>query len=156
MARQHHYNATIQWTGNKGEGTLHYKSYDRDHTISVADKAPILASSDPAFMGEASRYNPEELFLASLSSCHMLWYLHLCADAGIVVLAYSDDATGTMEENSKGGKFVEVTLHPKVTVAEASMIGKARLLHTQANDKCFIANSCNFPVHHRPDVDTAV
>lgn len=150
MARQHHYKATIHWTGNKGDGTLHYKSYGRDHTISNADKAAILASSDPAFMGDPSRYNPEELFLASLSSCHMLWYLHLCADAGVVVVAYSDHATGIMQEDTNGGKFVEVILHPKVTVADASMIDKAQLLHTQANEKCFIANSCNFPVHHQP------
>jgi organic hydroperoxide reductase OsmC/OhrA len=152
MNKQHHYSTTINWTGNRGEGTINYKSYDRDHVISIENKQPIQASSDPAFMGDPSRYNPEELLLASLSSCHMLWYLHLCADAGVIVTHYSDKATGTMEENNKGGRFIEVILHPQVRVADISMADKAMVLHQQANEKCFIANSCNFPVHHQPDV----
>ena len=150
MNNQYHYKAAIKWTGNKGEGTSHYKAYDRSHTLNVYHKPEILLSSEPAFAGDPSRYNPEELFLASLSSCHMLWYLHLCADHGIIVTAYSDMATGIMEENQHGGKFVEAMLHPHVTVAHSSMITKANELHNLAHDKCFIANSCNFPVRHHP------
>lgn len=156
MAKIHTYKATIKWTGNKGEGTNGYKNYDRDHTIEVDNKKIIEASSDPAFLGDPTRYNPEELLLASISSCHMLWYLHLCSDACVIVTAYSDNATGSMEENSKGGRFVEVTLHPNVTVAEPSMEDKALALHAQANEKCFIANSCNFPIHHQPTIVTTI
>lgn len=154
MARQHHYKATINWTGNRGEGTSGYKTYDRAHTITIQNKAEIQASSDPAFMGDATRYNPEELLLASLSSCHMLWYLHLCADNGIIVIDYKDDASGIMEEDAGGsGKFIEVTLHPLVKVKDGSMIEKAKALHKEANQKCFIANSCNFPVRHVVQVE---
>jgi organic hydroperoxide reductase OsmC/OhrA len=149
--RQHRYTLTVTWTGNNGQGTSSYTAYDRSHTVQAADKIVIPGSSDPSFRGDKTRYNPEELFLASLSSCHMLWYLHLCAEAGVVVTAYTDHATGTMVETADGGgHFSEVTLHPAVTVKEEAMIGKANALHEKANALCYIANSCNFPVHHQP------
>ena len=147
----HFYKATINWTGNLGKGTSQYKAYSRNHEISSEDKPTIYASSDPSFRGEATRYNPEELFVASLSSCHMLWYLHLCSEAGVVVIDYIDNATGTMTETEDGsGHFTEVTLHPVVIVTDASMINKANELHYEAHKFCFVANSCNFPVHHNP------
>lgn len=152
MNRKHHYRLTVKWTGNKGEGTSHYRSYDREHTVNAAGKPEILCSSDPAFRGDKSKYNPEELFLASVSSCHMLWYLHLCAEAGIIVVEYSDDPTATMEESEDGnGRFSEVILHPKVSVRQSSMVEKANNLHHEANKYCFIANSLNFKVQHRPE-----
>lgn len=154
MGKQHQYKALITWTGNRGEGTSGYRSYDRAHTIQVGNKSVIHASSDPAFLGDATRYNPEDLLLASLSSCHMLWYLHLCSDNGIIVTEYSDNASGTMEENETGGRFTEVTLCPVVIITDASMINKAVALHEEANKKCFIANSCNFPVKHEVQVKT--
>lgn len=148
---QHHYSLTIQWTGNTGQGTSAYRAYERSHTISATSKPDIAASSDPAFWGDKTSYNPEELLVAALSSCHMLSYLHVCAEAGVVVIAYTDQATGTMVQTSDGGgHFTEVTLHPVVTVANPSMIDKAKALHHRANQLCFIANSCNFPVHHQP------
>lgn len=150
MAKQHHYTATIEWTGNKGEGTSGYTNYDRAHNISIDGKELIKASSDPAFRGDASRYNPEELLLASLSSCHMLWYLHLCADNGVIVTKYSDAAKGTMQEDSNRGRFTEVVLYPTVTVTNESMIDTATMLHEKAHANCFIANSVNFPVKHEP------
>jgi len=147
----HFYKATINWTGNLGKGTSQYKAYSRNHEISSEDKPTIYASSDPSFRGEATRYNPEELFVASLSSCHMLWYLHLCSEAGVIVIDYIDNATGTMTETEDGsGHFTEVTLHPVVIVTDASMINKANELHYEAHKFCFVANSCNFPVHHNP------
>ncbi|MBC7937406.1 MAG: OsmC family protein [Rhizobacter sp.] len=152
MAKQHHYKTLITWTGNRGEGTSGYRNYDRAHIIQVENKEIIRASSDPAFLGDPSAHNPEDLLLASLSSCHMLWYLHLCADNGVVVLSYSDNAAGIMEENPNGGKFIEVTLHPVVKVAHPSIIGIATALHAQAHKKCFIANSCNFPVKHEVNI----
>ncbi|QHW00677.1 OsmC family protein [Spirosoma endbachense] len=151
MAKQHTYALTTRWTGNKGEGTTNYRSYDRDHVVSAENKPDIPASSDPSFRGNKSRYNPEELLVASLASCHMLWYLHLCAEAGVVVVDYTDQATGTMIETPDGGgHFSEVTLSPVVLVTDEAMIAKANELHHQANKLCFIANSCNFPVYHKP------
>lgn len=148
MNRQHHYNTKITWTGNRGEGTKSYRGYDRSHQVVVKNKAAIECSSDPAFAGDAAKYNPEELLVASLSSCHMLWYLHLCADNGITVTEYHDEATGTMDENEHGGKFTDVMLQPHVTITDSSQIDKANSLHEAAHKLCFIANSCNFPVRH--------
>ncbi len=151
MKKLHHYNLAIKWTGNTGTGTSNYRQYDRSHTVTIDRKADILCSSDPNFRGDPTRHNPEELFVASLSSCHMLWYLHLCSENGVVVTGYVDDATGTMQETEDGGGyFTEVTLHPVVTVTEEAMFERANALHQQANALCFIANSCNFPVHHEP------
>ena len=149
MSANHLYQARIEWTGNKGSGTEHYKNYERSHTITIDGKPEILASSDPAFRGDKLKYNPEELLVASLSSCHMLWYLHLCAEAGVIVTEYVDHATGIMAETSNGGgHFIEVILKPVVTVTEKRMIDKANELHKKANERCFIANSVNFPVKH--------
>ncbi|UBM59706.1 OsmC family protein [Marinilongibacter aquaticus] len=152
--KTHFYKTQIKWIGNCGTGTSDYKSYSRDHEILADGKTDFIpASSDPSFRGDPSRYNPEELFLASLSSCHMLWYLHLCAVNGIAVLDYSDSAEGTMQENSDGsGQFSAVTLQPKVRISDLTLIKKALALHHEANQKCFIANSCNFPVSHQPEV----
>lgn len=151
MSKQHHYKTTIQWTGNNGTGTDHYKSYERSHKIIIENKVAIVASSDPAFRGDPSKHNPEDLFVSSLASCHMLWYLHLCSEAGVVVIDYVDTATGTMVETREGGgHFTEVILNPVVTVTEKSMTGKATDLHKKANALCFIANSVNFPVRHQP------
>ena len=151
MKGQHHYNLTIRWTGNKGSGTSGYREYERSHSIFMDGKAELLGSSDPAFRGDKSKHNPEDLLVASLSACHMLWYLHLCADAGVVVTNYTDHASGNLQETENGGgHFTEVLLHPDVTVREASMIEKANELHHRANKLCFIASSCNFPVLHEP------
>ncbi len=150
--KSHQYNIKVEWTGNQGNGTLNYKSYTRDHTITGNGKySEIRASSDPSFLGDKSRYNPEDLFLSSLAACHMLWYLHLCSVHKIVVTDYIDRATGIMEEDKNGsGKFVAVTLHPEVHIEDESHIKKANELHTEANKMCFIANSCNFKIKHDP------
>ena len=151
---EHHYKATITWTGNLGSGTSNYRAYERNHIINVNGKPEIPASSDPSFRGDKTRYNPEELLVSSLSSCHMLWYLHLCSVAGVVVVDYSDEALGVMVETANGGGyFKEVTLYPKVIVAEESMIEKANALHHEANKMCFVANSVNFPVLHVPSCE---
>lgn len=151
MSTLHTYTSKIIWTGNSGTGTTDYKTYERSHTISIKNKIDIHATSDPAFRGDTTKHNPEELFLSSLASCHMLWYLHLCSTAGINVLSYEDNAVGIMEEfNNGNGKFTEVTLYPIVTLSEKNMIEKANTLHQEANKMCFIANSCNFEVKHEP------
>ncbi len=153
MTKSHHYKATIEWTGNNGVGTADYKGYSRNHSILVDGKPSLAASSDAAFRGDVSRHTPEDLLVVALSSCHMLWYLHLCAVSGVVVVAYTDKAEGEMDENNDGsGQFSKVTLHPHVTVAATTMIEKAKSLHADANRMCFIARSVNFPVHHKPEV----
>lgn len=150
--KTHHYSTQLRWTGNKGLGTKSYTSYTRDYAIQTEGKPVISGSSDPAFRGDRSRYNPEEMLLASLSSCHMLWYLHLCSEAGVIVTDYYDTASGEMEETPNGsGRFTKVILSPVVTVQETSMLDKANELHQKANEMCFIANSCNFPVLHEPE-----
>jgi organic hydroperoxide reductase OsmC/OhrA len=151
MEKEHHYQVSLNWTGNSGQGTSSYTAYSRDHLMRSAGKPDIAGTSDTAFRGTPGRYNPEELFVCSLSSCHMLWYLHLCATNDIVVTDYQDEARGTMIESADGGGyFKEVTLYPVVTITDAARLPRAIELHREAARKCFIANSCNFPVRHEP------
>ena len=147
--KRHLYRTSVHWDAGAGPGTESYKSYSREHKIKSEGKPEIVATS--AFHGSA-HYNPEDLLIASLSSCHMLWYLHLCADAGIVVIDYEDRALGIMTENEDGsGQFLTVILKPRVRVKSEAMIEKANRLHRNANEMCFIARSCNFPVRHEPE-----
>jgi organic hydroperoxide reductase OsmC/OhrA len=157
MAVTHRYEMTVRWTGNTGSGTSDYRGYQRDHEIDGDGKGPILGSSDPAFRGDAARWNPEELLVAALAQCHMLWYLHLSAVGGVVVTDYTDTPVGTMtmDATGGGGQFTEVVLRPAVTVADPSMADKARALHDEIDAICFIARSVNFPVRHEPAVRVA-
>lgn len=150
----HSYRVTLKWTGNRGSGTSDYRSYSRDHDLAVAGKTQaISASSDKTFRGDNTRYNPEELLVAALASCHMLSYLHACADAGISVIEYRDEAEGSMELHRNGsGNFTNVTLKPQVKISDAARIDDATALHHAASEKCFIARSVNFPVEHKPVV----
>lgn len=158
MDNLHSYKIHNVWTGNRGTGTSDYRAYSRDHDLSIEGKyAPLHASADKMFRGDPARYNPEELLVAALSSCHMLSYLHLCAVAGISVIEYRDDADGTMDLHKDGsGNFTNVTLNPRVTITDASRIAEATALHHTAHEKCFIARSVNFPVEHKPLVTAAL
>jgi organic hydroperoxide reductase OsmC/OhrA len=156
MEKEHHYLTQLRWTGNRGEGTANYRGYDRDHVLSADGKPEIPGSSDPSFRGNPQRYNPEELLVASLSSCHMLWYLHLCAVNGVIVVDYTDSAEGIMVETADGsGHFRSVILRPVVIVSEGGMIARASALHREAHALCFIASSVNFPVTHEPVIRSA-
>lgn len=148
----HTFQTTLHWTGNLGTGTSAYRAYSRDHELSAPKKTTAIAgSSAKVYRGDEARYNPEELLVAALSACHLLAYLHLCADAGIVVTAYEDTAEGTMRTNPDGsGEFVSVTLRPRVQVTDAARTGEADALHERAHDVCFIARSVNFPVGCEP------
>lgn len=167
--RTHYYDVAVRWTGNRGDGTAGYTSYDRAHEVHVAGKAVVEGSSDPAFRGDASRYNPEELLVAALSACHMLTYLHLCSDAGVVVISYTDAARGTMVETAggAGGRFTEVVLRPAVTIAVGAAARTsaaaaqgvstdpatlAEQLHERAHELCYIASSVNFPVRCEAEI----
>lgn len=148
---KHNYSTQIIWTGNTGSGTSDYRSYKRNFTVEIAGKPHLEGSSDPAFRGDKNRHNPEELFVASIASCHMLWYLHLCAENGITVVDYRDNAQGVMvEEKSGAGTFESVTLKPVVTILESDKIDAAEKLHRKANQMCFIANSCKVEIGHEP------
>lgn len=163
--RSHRYEVSLRWTGNEGSGTSNYRAYSRDHELAGAATVPalpvdggvakpvILGSSDPAFRGDPTRWNPEELLVASLAQCHMLWYLHLATTVGVVVTDYVDTPFGVMVEDGSGaGHFERVVLRPEVTVADASMTEAAQAAHHRVGDYCFIARSVNFPVEHAPTV----
>ncbi|HYZ25642.1 MAG TPA: OsmC family protein [Geminicoccaceae bacterium] len=154
MAREHHFAARLTWTGAAQGPTRDYESYSREYRVEVEGKPPIVGSSDPQFRGDASKHNPEDLLVVALSACHMLSYLHLCASAGIEVVAYEDQASGRMAIKDRRMRFVEVMLAPKVTIA-AGDPEKAKALHEEAHAACFIANSVNFPVLHTPIVTRA-
>jgi len=156
MAKTHHYELTVTWTGNTGTGTSAYQAFERSHDVSVEGKPTIPGSADPAFRGDRERWNPEELLVASLSECHMLWYLVLCAKEGIVVTKYVDHPRGTLSEDSNGGgHFDEVSLHPEVTITTPEKMDRAIALHERAHDLCYISNSVNFPVVTDPTIANA-
>ena len=152
---EHHYAVTVTWTGNSGSGTSAYRAYERSHEISspVPGKPPIPGTSDPAYRGDVARWNPEELLVASLSACHKLWYLHVCAVNHIVVTAYVDHAEGWMPVDAKGvGSFRRVLLRPVVTIAPGHDAERARELHNDAHRLCNVAGSVNFQVDHEPEI----
>jgi len=152
MHLEHHFAVNVDWTGNRGSGTSDYKSYSRENVLTSTGKPDIPGSSDRAFRGDPERWNPEELLIAALAECHLLSYLHVAATNGIVVEEYTDAATGTMEQtNDGGGHMTSVTLRPRVTIS-AGDAALASSLHALASDKCFIAASVNFPVHHEPEI----
>ncbi len=151
----HSYKSTVEWRGNQGFGTRAYVSYGREFLARIAGKPELLGSADPAFRGDMSRHNPEDLLVIALSSCHMLSYLHVCATTRIVVTAYTDEASGTMATELTHGRFREVILRPRVTVAADTSdadVERAKSLHAEASRGCFIACSVNFPVRHEPRV----
>lgn len=155
--RRHHYRVSNRWTGNLGRGTAAYTAYSRNHELSADGKsAPIAGSADPVFRGDAARYNPEELLVGAISACHMLWVLHLCADAGIVITEYADDAEGEMVESEDGsGHLTRVVLRPRMTITDASRIADAAALHERTHHFCALAQSVNFPVECAPEICAA-
>ncbi|MGU7778798.1 OsmC family protein [Burkholderia sp. PU8-34] len=152
---EHKYRVSVEWTGNNGTGTSGYRAYSRDHVIRAGAKPDIPGSSDAAFLGDSSRWNPEDLLLASTSACHKLWYLHLCADAGICVVSYVDDAEGTMLDSPEQGRFTEIVLRPKVVIRAGDDRERAAALHHTAHEKCYVANSVNFPIRCEPTIEFA-
>lgn len=154
--KQHRYAVEMEWTGNTGSGTATYRSYSRSYETRAEGRAPIAGSSDPHFRGDPARWNPEQLLVSALSSCHMLSYLHLCATAGIAVQQYRDNAEGFMAETRDGsGSFTRVVLRPAVRCSPGADLAQARELHHAAHAKCFIANSVNFPVECEPTIEAA-
>jgi organic hydroperoxide reductase OsmC/OhrA len=147
LGKEHHYQLEVVWTGNSGSGTSGYATYGREHEIRAPGKPPLSGSSDPAFRGDPMRWNPEELLVASLSACHMLWYLHLASKAGIVVQGYADEPIGVGESEPSGaGRFLRAVLRPTITVAAGADVARAAAIHHEIHEYCFIARSVNFPI----------
>ena len=150
--KEHRYRSTVVWTGNTGAGTASYKSYERAHTISARGKPEIAGSCDKSFRGDASRWNPEDMLVASASTCHMLWYLHLCAVNDVVVLEYRDEPEGLMIEEANGsGAFSRIVLRPRIRLTATSDEQRARELHHEAHKMCFIANSVKCEIATEPE-----
>ena len=153
MAQRHDFVTRIVWTGNRGEGTRSYRGYDRAWNIELPGKAVIACSNDPLLGGDPTRMNPEDLLISALSACHMLWYLHLASNAGIVVTAYRDDPVGHGESLPNGaGRFLSAVLRPTISVREGADLDRAAELHHEVHDFCFIARSVNFPVRYEPTI----
>lgn len=145
--QHHNYTAQITWTGNRGDGTQSYRSYDRTWNINTPGKPIINCSNDPLLGGDSSIPNPEDLLLCSVSACHMLWYLHLASNAKIVVTAYTDNPMGVGHIATNGaGRFLSATLQPRITLANGTDQHKADAIHNDIHNYCFIARSLNFPV----------
>ena len=154
MTNVHEYAVGLAWEGDRGTGTSSYGGYDRRFRLCVPGKPDLLGTADPAFRGEPGLHNPEELLLAAVASCHMLFYLSLCARSGIAVVRYADQASGRLAlDPGGGGRFAEITLRPRVTVSRGSDARAAAALHERAGQLCFIANSCRFPIRHEPAVE---
>jgi organic hydroperoxide reductase OsmC/OhrA len=155
MKTEHKYQVTTTWTDKNRNGTTDIAAYSRSHTATIENKPPLQLTTDNAKFGDKSILNPEDLLLTALSSCHMLSYLYLCAQAGIVVVGYTDNATGLMIENSRGGgSFTEVVLRPEVIIAADSNVLQANAMHHKAHEICYIANSVNFDVKIEPTCKT--
>ncbi len=151
MAHIHSYQATISWSG----ATRDYDSYSREYSVAIPGKPKFRASADAAFRGDPRLYNPEDMLLVALATCHMLSYLAVCARIGIVVSAYEDQAQGTMAFKDRRMRFTEVVLRPRVTIAQTIDEARAMAAHEQAHDECYVANSVNFPVRHEATIVTA-
>ncbi|MEO8535864.1 MAG: OsmC family protein [Flavobacterium sp.] len=149
MTPKHTFKATANWTSKQNPEDSTKRFYSKSHKISIEGKPVLNVSAAKAFKGDPELYNPEDLLLSSLVSCHMMSYLYVCSQNGIEVLKYLDNAEATLEVNPDGsGRFTEVRLNPKVVIADSDKIQLALELHKKANQLCFIANSCNFPVLH--------
>ena len=138
---EHH--ASIRWKRTSADFT--YDSYNRAHEMRFNEGTIVVpASAAPAFKGDIDRVDPEEAFVAAMSSCHMLTFLALCARKRLVVDSYDDDAVGVMEKGSDGKLWVSrVTLRPRIRFAAGTSVEPAALaeIHHKAHGECFIANS---------------
>ncbi len=151
MAAGEAHTARIVWTGDLGQGTRSYRGYARTWEVRTPGKPVIRCSNDPMLGGDPGLANPEDMLLAALSACHMLWYLHLASAAAIVVRAYVDNPVGVGETSADGaGRFVSATLHPRIAVEAGADLGVARGLHGEVHRYCFISRSVNFPVVCQP------
>lgn len=148
---EHEFPARVVWTGNLGRGTTNYHAYQRTWSVATPGKSEIQCSNDPLLGGDPALHNPEDLLIATVSACHMLWYLHLASKAKIIVTSYVDDPVGIGETEANGtGRFVRAVLRPRIDVVEGADLAKAEALHHDVHRYCFIARSVNFPITYEP------
>jgi organic hydroperoxide reductase OsmC/OhrA len=151
MGFKHLFKAKLNWFSTIKEEVSTSKIYTKNHTITIEGKDILDVSAAKAFKGDPSLYNPEDLLLSSVVSCHMMSYLYVCSQNGIEVVSYTDAADATLEVLESGsGRFTQVRLYPKVIIRQKEKITEAISLHKKANELCFIANSCNFHIIHEP------
>mgnify|MGYP003670193837 CR=1 FL=1 len=155
MINQHIFKVSTNWSKKEGESTTSPRTYSRNHTIKIKGRAEVLKiSAAKAFKGDDTLHNPEDLLLSAVSSCHMMSYFYVCSQNGVEVLSYTDNAQAFLEVDKNGkGQIAKVELYPEVIVSKPEMIEVAETLHQKANDLCFIANSCNFPISHSATVN---
>ena len=151
MAEAHFY-AKVVWSGGALGPTESVEGYSREFRAEFEGKPPLRGSADPAFHGDPTLYNPEDLLLSSVAACHMLSYLAVCAHARIAVRSYEDAPVAMLARRDGKVRFVDVLLRPKVVLNTGSDIEKARALHEKAHSICIVVNSVNFPVRHEAEV----
>ena len=149
MATEHRFEGRLTWrAGGTGLAT-------GNHRMEFAGRPPLELASAPQYKGDPSRLSPEDLFVGALSSCQMLSYLALAGRAGVTVLAYDDQAVGTLAITDKKMRMAEVVLRPRITLAAGADAAKALALVHTAHEICFIANSVACRVHVEPELVTA-
>ncbi len=145
----HLFKVALNWIKKESKMDSSTRIYTKSHHISIEGKPDLEVSAAKAFKGDPNLYNPEDLLLSSLTSCHMMSYLYCCAQHKIEVISYQDHSEATLQVNPDGsGKIVKVDLFPEIIISDSSQTELALSLHKKANELCFIANSCNFPVYH--------
>jgi organic hydroperoxide reductase OsmC/OhrA len=152
---EHRFECRLVWTGAMKGGTTSYDAYSRECRVDFPGKPSVRATAASVFRGNPALPNPEDLLVASLSICHFLSYVALCARGGVNVIGYEDEAVGMMSRFERGFHFTDVLLKPRVTIAAGSDPEKARALHHGAHESCFIASSVNFPVRNEPVITVA-
>ena len=150
MSFKHVFKAKLNWPLREEPVVSSATKYTKSHSIGIDGKELLKVSAAKAFKGDPSLFNPEDLLLSSVVSCHMMSYLYVCQQNGIEILSYQDDAEATLEVlDNGGGRFIEVRLFPQVIIRNKDQMTEALQLHQEANKLCFIANSCNFPILHQ-------
>lgn len=147
----HSFNVNLEWEKlNEGNS----KRISKSHKVLIDGKPHLDVSAAKSFKGDPTLYNPEDLLLSSLTSCHMMSYLYCCSISDIDVIAYQDESEAILEVNPDGsGKITKVILRPRVEIRDEKFKKLAMELHQKASELCFIANSCNFPVDHEISIE---
>jgi organic hydroperoxide reductase OsmC/OhrA len=153
MTHTHRYESRLQWSGSTATG---YESYEREHGVVVPPATAVLRlSSDAAFHGNADLPNPEQLLVASASSCQLLMFLTIAARSRIEVLAYEDDAEAVMPGDQQPMRITRITLRPRIVVAAGTHLDRVRRLVDRAHDGCYIANTINAEIVVEPTIEHA-
>jgi organic hydroperoxide reductase OsmC/OhrA len=153
MTHTHRYESRLRWSGSTAIG---YAAYERQHRVVVPPATTELTlSSDAAFHGDADLPNPEQLLVASASSCQLLMFLAIAARSRVEVLEYEDDAEAVLPEDVRPMRITQITLRPLIVVAAGTNPERVRTLVARAHDGCFIANTINAEIAVEPTIEQA-